>query len=64
MQKYKLVNKLSSGAFGTVYKAEALEGDLEGQPLAIKQIYKSELVERELQILSELKPHPNLIRCY
>lgn len=48
MQKYKLLNKLSSGAFGTVYNAEALEGELKGECVAIKQIFMSELVKREL----------------
>lgn len=46
MQKYKIINRLSSGAFGTVYNAEVLDGPLKGQHVAIKQVYMSDMVKR------------------
>lgn len=46
MDRYKIIGKISSGAFGTVYDAEVLEGEMKGQLVAIKQVYVTDLVKR------------------
>ena len=56
--------RISSGAFGVVYNAEAVEGELQGKSIAIKQVYKSEVVEREIELLRSMPPHPNICKCY
>lgn len=61
MKKYKRGEKISSGAFGVVYSAQALEGELVNKSIAIKQVYKSEVVDREIKLLEELPTHPNII---
>ena len=64
MDKYHRLGKISSGAFGTVYEAEVLSGPLEGQVVAIKQVYVTEIVKREIDLIQQIKLHPNLVRCY
>lgn len=51
MDKYHRLGKISSGAFGTVYEAEVLSGPLEGQVVAIKQVYVTEIVKREIDLI-------------
>jgi serine/threonine protein kinase len=62
MDNYTIGKKISEGAFGTVYSAAS--NLLPNTSLAIKQIYKSPNTERELSILKQLPPHPNLIHIY
>lgn len=64
MDKYQILSKISSGAFGTVYDAEVLKGELEGQLVAIKQVYSTDLVKRELELIKMMKPHPNIVTCF
>ena len=46
MDKYQILGKIASGAFGTVCDAEVLSGDLEGQVVAIKKVYVTDIVKR------------------
>lgn len=68
MNQYKIVKRISDGAFGTVYEAENLSKEANSKipPIvAIKQVYSSSNnLVRELKILKKLPKHPNIVDIY
>lgn len=65
MENFKIIKRISDGAFGTVYEAQNLkEKSKDSLPkiVAIKQVFSSSHnLKRELKILKILPKHPNIV---
>lgn len=63
MSEIEIIQKVSAGAFGTVYLAK-----YQNQTVAVKQFYLSEKdkkkAQREISIHQLFKSHPNIVAFY
>ncbi|HZV03144.1 MAG TPA: protein kinase [Planctomycetota bacterium] len=65
--KYRLVRELGRGAFGAVYAARL---EPSGEPVALKILARFdqgrsiERFKREINVLSRIPPHPNIVRVF
>ncbi|KAJ8900464.1 hypothetical protein K2173_025241 [Erythroxylum novogranatense] len=70
--KYRLQNEIGRGAFGHIYSARVMEGELKHQVVAVKKISKARIaatlaiadVGREVTITRALSGHKHVVKFY